>query len=450
MDVRELICLRTASVWIMPKEALAAGWLPCPASTIREAIDLYERRNPLVGIFLLDNFGRNEDTDRELESMLAKTSSTMEWIGLLTPEMASQPITRDLLAKYLYDYHTMPIDDARIMASLGHAYGMASLRSSPPFYCNMGAASGQDCMIGDSPAMRKVFRQLSKLAAVDSSVMLMGESGTGKELAARTIFQQSRRRAAPFIAVNCGAIPSNLIQSELFGHEKGSFTGACRRQIGHIEAANGGTLFLDEIGDLPLELQANLLRFLQERQITRVGGTEPIPVDLRVISATNRDLREDVKTGHFRKDLYFRLCVLDLELPPLRERRGDVELLAYHFLCNLRDSLNPSVRGFSPATLQQMRTYHWPGNVRELKNRVARALVMCEKRIITPQDLELTPDTKLPQHQTLAEVRAEAEMLAMQRALQESGNNIMAAARQLGVSRVTLYRMLDKYKLLVS
>jgi Response regulator containing CheY-like receiver, AAA-type ATPase, and DNA-binding domains len=372
----------------------------------------------------------------------------VDWSG--NPEIANQPLVRDLLAKYLYDYHTMPIDDARILASLGHAYGMANLRSSPPVYCNLGATSGHDCMIGDSPAMRKVFRQLSKLAAVDSSVMLMGESGTGKELAARTIFQQSKRRTGPFIAVNCGAIPSNLIQSELFGHEKGSFTGACRRQIGHIEAANGGTLFLDEIGDLPLELQVNLLRFLQERQITRVGGTEPIPIDLRIISATNRDLREDIKTGHFRKDLYFRLCVLDLELPPLRERRGDVELLAYHFLCTLRESLNPSVRGFSPATLQQMRIYHWPGNVRELKNRVARALVMCEKRIITPQDLELEPDTPVSQFQTLAEVRAEAEILAMQRALQESGNNIMAAARQLGVSRVTLYRMLDKYKLLAS
>ena len=183
MDVRELVCLRTASVWIMPKEAVAAGWLPCPASTIREAVDLYERRNPLVGILLLDNFGKDEDADREIESMLARTNTTMEWIGLVTSDIANQPITRDLLAKYLYDYHTMPIDDARIMASLGHAYGMASLRSLPPFYCNMGATSGHDCMIGDSPAMRKVFRQLSKLAAVDSSVMLMGESGTGKELA---------------------------------------------------------------------------------------------------------------------------------------------------------------------------------------------------------------------------------------------------------------------------
>ncbi len=237
----------------------------------------------------------------------------------------------------------------------------------------------------------------------------------------------------------------------MFGHEKGSFTGAFRRQTGHIEAANGGTLFLDEIGDLPLELQVNLLRFLQEKKITRVGGTELIPVDLRVISATNRDLREDIRTGRFRQDLYFRLCVLDLELPPLRERDGDIELLAYHFLCSMRPGLNPLVRDFSPAALKQIRSYHWPGNVRELKNRVARALVMCEKRVISPQDLELDSELQLPdsliQSVTLADARAEAERLVTLRALQSTGNNVMAAARKLGVSRVTLYRMLEKYKL---
>ena len=453
MEVRELLCLRTARVWIMPREALAAGWLPCLVSTVNEAIEQYERRHPRVGIILLDHFGLDANADRELESLLARTGSNMEWIGLVPPEMMEQPAVCDILAKYLYDYHTLPVDDSRLITSLGHAYGMASLRVAPPLHCGM-MATGHGCMIGDSPAMRKVFHQLDKIASVDSSVILIGESGTGKELAAHIIYQHSARRHAPFVAVNCGAIPTNLIQSELFGHEKGSFTGAFRRQIGHIEAASGGTLFLDEIGDLPLDLQVNLLRFLQERQIIRIGGTEPIPVDIRVIAATNRDLREDIRTGRFRKDLYFRLCVLDLELPPLRERRGDIELLAYHFLCNLAPSLNPLVRGFSPSALQLMRSYYWPGNVRELKNRVARALVMCEKRVISPHDLELEPESQLSEHSiqgtTLAEARAEAEVLVMQRALQSSGYNVMAAARKLGVSRVTLYRMMDKYKLLTS
>ncbi len=450
MDVRELICLRTAEVWNMPDVALAAGWQPCPVCTANDAMELYKRKHPLVGLVLLDKFGTNEKTDREIELLLAQTSSDMAWIGLVPPGMMTQPAICDLLAKYLYDYHTLPVDDSRLIASLGHAYGMAGLRSVPPQQCEM-VVTGRGCMIGNSPSMRKIFHQLEKIASIDSYVMLIGESGTGKELAAHIIFQRSQRRNGPFIAVNCGAIPANLIQSELFGHEKGSFTGAFRRQTGHIEAANGGTLFLDEIGDLPLELQVNLLRFLQEKKITRVGGTELIPVDLRVISATNRDLREDIRTGRFRQDLYFRLCVLDLELPPLRERDGDIELLAYHFLCSMRPGLNPLVRDFSPAALKQIRSYHWPGNVRELKNRVARALVMCEKRVISPQDLELDSELQLPdsliQSVTLADARAEAERLVTLRALQSTGNNVMAAARKLGVSRVTLYRMLEKYKL---
>lgn len=450
MDVRELICLRTAGVWNMPEVAVAAGWQPCPVCTANDAMDLYKRKHPRVGLILLDRFGTDEKSDREIELLLAQTSSDMAWIGLVPPRQMAQPAICDLLAKYLYDYHTLPVDDTRLLASLGHAYGMATLRTESPLYCKM-VATGRGCMIGSSPVMLKVFHQLEKIASVDSYVMLVGESGTGKELAAHIIFQHSQRHNGPFVAVNCGAIPANLIQSELFGHEKGSFTGAFRRQIGHIEAANGGTLFLDEIGDLPLELQVNLLRFLQEKKITRVGGTEPIPVNLRVISATNRDLREDIRTGRFRQDLFFRLCVLDLELPPLRVRGGDIEQLANHFLCSLRPGLNPLVRGFSPSALHLMRTYHWPGNVRELKNRVARALVMCETRVIGPQDLELDaeflPEESESRGITLAEAKADAEKLATQRALQTSGNNVMAAARLLGVSRVTLYRIMEKYKL---
>ena len=452
MDVRELICLRTAGVWNMPEVALAAGWLSCPVCTVSEAMELYKRKHPLVGLILLDKLGIDDKTDREMELLLAQTSSDMAWIGLVPPGMMTQPAISDLLAKYLYDYHTLPVDDSRLLTALGHAYGMATLRAEPPLHCKM-VATGRGCMIGNSPSMRKVFHQLEKMASVDSYVMLVGESGTGKELAAHIIYQRSCRRSGPFIAVNCGAIPANLIQSELYGHEKGSFTGAFRRHMGHIEAAHGGTLFLDEIGDLPLELQVNLLRFLQEKKITRVGGTELIPVDVRVISATNRDLREDIRSGRFRQDLFFRLCVLDLELPPLRERGEDIELLANHFLCSMRAGLNPLVRSFSPSALHLMRSYHWPGNVRELKNRVARALVMCEKRVICPQDLELDSESPFPdlliQSTTLAEARAEVDKLVTQRALQSSGNNVMVAARQLGVSRVTLYRLMEKYKLLL-
>ncbi len=446
MEVRKLVCLRTAKVWSTPGKAHAAGWLPCLVSTPTEALNLIEKQHPRVGLVLLDGFVDGESGGPELEALLCRTHGDMEWIGLLRPELVDSPAVRTLLLKYLYDYHTLPVDAARLLASLGHAHGMASLRRVE-HRIRGAVVGGQGCMLlGESPAMQRVFSQLEKLAAVDSSVMLRGESGTGKELAARLIFERSSRAGAPFVAVNCGAIPANLIQSELFGHEKGAFTGACRRQIGHVEAAHGGVLFLDEIGDLPLELQVNLLRFLQEKVITRVGGTEPVAVDVRIITASHRDLREEVRQGHFREDLFYRLCVLDLELPPLRERREDIELLACYYLRKFAPIINPQVRGFSARALEQMRAYHWPGNVRELKNRVERALVMCEQRVITPRDLELEsvcPPGALP---TLAEARAEAEQRVMQQALHASDNNILVAARQLGVSRVTLYRLLDKYR----
>jgi len=295
MEVRELLCLRTARVWIMPREALAAGWLPCLVSTANEAIEQYERRHPRVGIILFDHFGINENADRELESLLARTSSNMEWIGLVPPEMMAQPAVCDILAKYLYDYHTLPVDDSRLITSLGHAYGMASLRVAPPLHCGM-MATGHGCMIGDSPAMRKVFHQLDKIASVDSSVILIGESGTGKELAARIIFQHSARRNRPFVAVNCGAIPTNLIQSELFGHEKGSFTGAFRRQIGHIEVASGGTLFLDEIGDGILGLLAQLPAITQKKYALDPAGFD------QELGECNGDPRFSGARGHHQQD----------------------------------------------------------------------------------------------------------------------------------------------------
>lgn len=448
MNMRELICLQVAKVWIMPGDMQAIGWKPCLVDTVSEALALFERRHPQVGLVLLDGAGQDEMADQELEALLVRSCGEMEWVGLVSADRLERPFIRHLLATYLYDYHTLPVDGSRLLTILGHVYGMVTLRAAMPPQCGM-APSCHGCMIGESPAMRRVFHLLDKLAAVDSVVMLRGESGTGKELAARIIYQGSMRRDKPFVAINCGAIPANLIQSELFGHEKGAFTGAHCRHIGHIEAVNGGTLFLDEIGDLPLELQVNLLRFLQEKSITRVGGSESIPVDIRVITATHRHLREEIRAGRFREDLFFRLCVLDLELPPLRERRGDIALLAHFFLHSL-GAVNPLVHGFSASALQQMQAYPWPGNVRELKNRVERALVMCERRIIQPQDLELELPSGEVRGSTLAEARSTTDRLAVQQALQSSGQNVMIAARQLGISRVTLYRMIEKYKLPVS
>jgi len=276
-------------------------------------------------------------------------------------------------------------------------------------------------------------------------VLITGESGTGKELAARAIHERSRRSSGPFIAVNCAALPETLIQSELFGYERGAFTGAQRRKLGSIESASGGTLFLDEIGDIALDLQVNLLRFLEEGTIQRVGNPNEIPVDVRVIAATHNDMERATAQGRFREDLYFRLNVLRLEMPALRERGTDLEVLAQFFFRRFRGETSQKVRGFSPEALQAIAEYDWPGNVRELINRVRRAMVMCEGRLIRPADLALASRSRPVSLLTLDEVRAEAEREAILRALKATGYNLSQTARALAISRPRLYRLMAQY-----
>jgi DNA-binding NtrC family response regulator len=288
------------------------------------------------------------------------------------------------------------------------------------------------------------------VACVDAPVLITGESGVGKELAAMAVHERSQRAQGRFVAVNCGALPANLIQSELFGYEKGAFTGAAARKIGHFESAAGGTIFLDEIGDLSLDLQINLLRFLQERTIERVGGTGKIQVDARVIAATHVDLEKAVAEGRFREDLYYRLHVLNLRVPSLRDRTGDIDLLARFFFEKFSKDRRPQIRGFSQRAIQAMNDHPWPGNVRELINRVRRAMVMSEKRLISAEDLGFQPALLLGRQQTLDQVRDQAEKSAILASLQRARRNISRAARDLGVSRVTLYRLLEKHTISVS
>jgi DNA-binding NtrC family response regulator len=279
-------------------------------------------------------------------------------------------------------------------------------------------------------------------------VLIRGESGTGKELVARTLHRLSARADKPSVAINCGAIPENLIQSELFGHEKGAFTGAHQRKIGRIESADGGTLFLDEIGDLPLEMQANLLRFLQEMTIERVGGSKPISVNVRVIAATHINLEEAVAEGTFREDLYYRLNVLQVQMPPLRERLLDVPQLAHHFVSLFSEETGRRPRRFSQAALLAMASHGWPGNVRELANRVRRGLVIAEGRQIEAEDIGLDRVIKLPAVlDTLEEYKLKAERQAVSDALLQYSQNLSQAARALGISRPTLYRLLHKHQL---
>lgn len=376
----------------------------------------------------------------EIEQLLFVTPA-IEWIAVV--ESRSPEALGDWtgLLTAFHDYHTLPVDPRRLAATIGHAHGKARLRRASE---QDHQASERFGIYGSSPAMQDFFRQLEKVAKADLPVLISGESGTGKELVSQAIHKYSQRSAGPFVVVNCGAIPDSLIQSELFGHEKGAFTGALQRKIGSIEAADGGVLFLDEIGDLPLGLQANLLRVLQERTITRLGTTQPVPVDCRLVAATHVDLRKAVADGSFRQDLYYRLNVIQLELPPLRERVGDVQLLAEVILRKFAPGNRNRVTGFSTEALRAMHAYPWPGNVRELINRVHCAVIMGENRLISAADLGLADCVSTRQYVTLENARASFEQEMIQASLRANGNNVTLAARQLGVSRVTLYRIMNR------
>ena len=308
-------------------------------------------------------------------------------------------------------------------------------------------------IVGKSKNMQDVYGLMERAAESDITVLLQGESGTGKELVSRLIHFNSQRKKGPFVAVNCAAIPETLIESELFGHERGAFTGAAARRIGQFERAQGGTVLLDEIGDMPMALQAKLLRVLQEWEIQRVGGAATIPIDIRVIAATNRDLESAVKAGEFRADLFYRLAAFPLVLPPLREHREDIPLLVAHFLKELADSANESVRGISPAALQRLLLYDWPGNVRELRNAIERALLLettdrLQVGNLPPQLANLVP-TPMDPGASVQPVLSmqEAEQQALVHALEASNRNMTKAAQMLNVNRTTLYRKLKKYGL---
>jgi len=299
-------------------------------------------------------------------------------------------------------------------------------------------------MLGHSSQMHGVFSFVRKVAATDAPVLLLGESGTGKEMAAMAIHRRSSRKDGPFIAINCNAIPENLLESELFGHEKGAFTGAHMQRKGLMETAGGGSLFLDEIGELPPPIQVKLLRFLQEQRFQRVGGRQEIQIDTRVIAATNADLKEEVAEGKFREDLYFRLAVVVIKLPPLRDRGDDVELLSREFLQQFAVQCDKTGLKFAPDAVRAIRAHAWPGNVRELQNRVKRAVIMAEEKRITAADLELVDDTEIVRAATLKEARENIERELIEQALKKYSGKITSAASELGVSRPTLYELMEK------
>jgi len=419
----------------------ASGWNALVARGVDEARRLTETRPLSLGLVDVSRLG----TGSALLALAEACPTSMHWIALLRPDDLEQREVCAEVSRLCYDYHTVPVDLARLRVTLGRAFGMARLRRRQRAFNDSGdKAMG---LVGESEAIRALRHGITRLAASEAPVLITGDSGTGKELTALALHRFSERHDGPFVPVNCGALPASLIQSELFGYERGAFSGADRRVIGKIESANGGTLFLDEIGDLPPQLQVNLLRVLQERNIQRVGGHRDILLDLRILAATHVDLERAVAEGRFREDLYYRLNVLNLKVPPLRDRIEDVELLAQHIFETHPRERHPGLRGFSPKALKAMRLHRWPGNVRELVNRVLRAMIVADRSLITADDLGLGHLLREPSDRSLEQIRADAEIDALTRSLACCSGNISLAAKQLGVSRATLYRLIDKHGL---
>ncbi|MGH9958807.1 MAG: sigma 54-interacting transcriptional regulator [Pyrinomonadaceae bacterium] len=437
MQQRHLLHLDVTGSVTLPAAMAKSGWLVKVATDMAHAKEFALSGEFPVGIVSFDS--RSDGRLKCLQELIV-VGNAMEWIALVPRGLPDNRRIRQLICNSFYDYHTLPADPDRLEITLGRAFGIGALRQKE-LTCERYLENEMD---GSSPAMVATFRAIRKVALSDASVLITGETGTGKERAARVIHARSNRAHGPFIAVNCAALPKELIQSELFGHEKGAFTGAHQRSIGKIETAAGGTLFLDEIGDLPLELQVNLLRFLQDKVIERVGGRERIPVDVRVIAATHIDLEEGVKNGRFREDLLYRLNVVRIDMPPLREREGDVELLAHFFFDHFTRSKRSSVKGISIAAIHSLNAHDWPGNVRELINRIERAVAMCDGPIISPEDLGLERRREQNQVLSLDQFRAHAEKEAITKALRRAGHNVSKAAAELQVSRITLYRLMEK------
>lgn len=351
-----------------------------------------------------------------------------------------------------WDFYQKPIDIDELGLIVRRAFHVRELEVENARLASQGANDNRVLggMITGAPEMLKVARTIERVANLDVSVMLLGASGTGKELLARGLHEASARRDGAFVAINCAAIPENLLESELFGHEKGAFTGAVKTTEGKIELAHGGTLFLDEVGDIPLPLQVKLLRFLQERTIERIGGRKAIAVDTRIVCATHRDLDAMIAAQSFRDDLYYRLAEMVVKIPALAERPGDAVLLARHFLHQYAPAMNPGVRGFAPDALQAIDEARWPGNVRELENRIKRAVIMADGKLVAKDDLDIAGGGEAEGEEAwlnLRSAREAADRVAIRRAMMQSEGNISAAAKLLGISRPTLYDLLKQYRM---
>ena len=429
--------------------ALSEDYAVHTASDRQSALDLFQKEK--ISVALLD-LGLPPHPREAVEGLLTLDElialNPLVKIIIVSGNSERQNALR-AIEKGAHDIFPKPVDLDALKVVLNRVYRRLELEKESIEERNLAQHVSIEEIIGQSPVMQNVFATVRKVAETEVPVLILGESGTGKELIANAIHNRSTRKKGPFVAINCAAIPETLLESELFGHEKGSFSGATSQRRGKFEYAKGGTLFLDEIGDIVPELQVKILRFLQEKVVERVGGREEIHVDARVIAATHQDLEAAVKAGRFREDLYFRLAVVRLLLPPLRDRGNDVIELAQHLAKSYcRDMKKPPIR-FSKPALDAMRQHPWPGNVRELQNRVQRGLVLSDGKMISPADLELgaLPNGQENTPGTLKEARQEFERDIIARALKDNDGNISKTARAIGISRPTLYELMERHGL---
>jgi two-component system NtrC family response regulator len=430
--------IRTQMKW-----GLAQEYDVLLAEDRRTAMALFSEQRPLVALLDLGLPPRPAEPVEGLETLSEMLSQDNLAKVIIISGQGEKDNALRAVGAGAYDFLPKPVDLEVLKLFLSRAFHVASLEREYRQMQQMRGDTFED-MLGTSPQMQQVFNSIRKVATSDAPVLVLGESGTGKEMVAQAVHRRSVRKDGPFVAINCSAIPETLLESELFGHEKGSFTGAHVQRKGRIEMASGGTLFLDEIGELPALLQVKLLRFLQEQCIERVGGRQPIQVDTRIIAATNVDLKKAISEGKFREDLYYRLAVVVINLPPLREREHDVRLLANEFLRRAGAKVGKNGLAFDHDALRALTTHPWPGNVRELDNRVKRAVIMADGKRLTVEDLELGELAVMSRATTLKEAREAVEREMIQKTLRKHSGKIAPAAAELGVSRPTLYELMDK------
>jgi len=424
------------------------------AADVNEGIVLFKKNRPRVVIL---DLGLPPHVDTSIEGFRG-LAELLELDPYVKVTMLTGNSERENALKAMqmgaYDFFPKPPVISQLLVVLGRAFHLSNLeeqnRSLQRTIDQKSGDSGG--MIGHCPEMLSIFSTIKKVAPSDVSVFITGENGTGKELVAQAIHESSLRKSGPFVAINCGAIPENLMESELFGHEKGAFTGAHATVQGKVQYADKGTLFLDEIGELPFNLQVKLLRFLQEGVIQRVGGRQDIPIDTRMVCATNVDIDRAIKEGNFREDLYYRISVITINLPPLRERGDDILMLANHFLRMFKEEHRKKVRRFSSASMDFLKSYEWPGNVRELQNRIQRAILMSDASALEPSDLGCKMDLPTMEEEMhpvirLREARDKVEREMITAAIDRQNGNVVKAAEELGVSRPTLYDLLKKHNL---